>query len=87
MNKEFEILNTKLNAIFEEIMWLRYDFQREKYEKETKELEYKIKDAQDNLEKHKENARFSFENFDEKRRSFERINNMYPVEEMVERCD
>ena len=35
MNKEFEILNTKLNAIFEEIMWLRYDFQREKYEKET----------------------------------------------------
>ena len=31
MNREFEILNEKLNILFEELMWLRRDFQKEKY--------------------------------------------------------
>lgn len=87
MNREFEILNEKLNVLFEELMWLRRDFQRNKYERESKELEYKIKNDQDDLDRYKDNARFVFEQFDERQRNFRGITKMYPVEEMVEKCD
>lgn len=87
MNREFEILNEKLNVLFEELMWLRRDFQRNKYERECKELEYKIKNDQDDLERYKDNARFEFEHFDERQRSFRGITKMYPVEEVKESDD
>lgn len=85
MNREFEILNTKLNVLFEELMWLRHDFQKEKYEKEIKELEYKVKNAQDELNYRKEDNRFLFERLDESRRRFDMIERQFPrIEEHVE---
>ena len=87
MSKEFEILNTKLNVLFEELMCLRRDFQKEKYEKEIKELEYKVKNAQDELNYKKEDNRFLFERIDDSRRRFEQIERDFsrikePVETM-----
>ena len=82
MNREFEILNEKLNTIFEEIMWLRQDFQREKFEKERKELECKVKNAQDELKYKTEDRRFVAERLDDSRNQFRNINNMFPKEDV-----
>lgn len=83
MNREFEILNRKLEIMFEELMWLRRDFQREKYEKEIKELEYKVKKAQDELNCFEDNQRFIFERLDEARDRFHRIEYEFPKEELA----
>lgn len=81
MNREFEILNEKLNILFEELMWLRKDFQKEKNEKEIKELEYKAKDAQKELEYRKDDSRFIFERVDERMRHFRNIECNFPKNE------
>ena len=81
MNREYEILNRKLDVLFEELMWLRHDFQKEKYEKEIKELEYRVKTAQDELNYRKEDNRFHFEQIDEKRRYFRKIEQEFPKNE------
>lgn len=73
MNKEFEILSAKLNILFDELMWLRRDFQRDKLEKEIKELEYKVKNAQDELNYKKEDNRFIFERIDERISQFKNV--------------
>lgn len=83
MNREFEILNEKLNIIFEELMWLRRDFQKEKHEKEVKELEYKAKDAQKELEYRKDDTRFLFERIDERTNHFRNIERNFPRNDMT----
>lgn len=83
MNREFNILNTKLNVLFEELMWLKKDFQRETFEREKKELEYKVKKAQDELNCFKDNQRFIFERLDEARDRFHRIEYEFPKEELA----
>ena len=82
MNREFNILNTKLNVLFEELMWLKKDFQRATFEREKKELEYKVKNAQDELNCFKDNQRFIFERLDEARDRFHRIEYEFPKEEL-----
>lgn len=84
MNREYEILNRKLDVLFEELMWLKHDFQKEKYEKEIKELEYRVKKAQDELNYRREDNRFHFEQLDDKRRIFNQIEQCFLKEEPVE---
>lgn len=83
MNREFEILNEKLNMLFEEIMWLRRDFQKEKYEKEIKELEYKAKNAQDEINYKKDDSRFIFERIDDRMKHFRNVEFNFPKNEMT----
>ena len=87
MNREFEILNEKLNIIFEELMWLRRDFKREKYEKEVKELEYKAKNAQDEINYKKDDSRFLFERIDESMNHFRTAELRFPKNEMNCACE
>lgn len=82
MNREFEILNEKLNNIYNEILYLRQDFEKSKYEQEKKTLEYKLENAQEELERHKENIRFIFENIEEKGKYFRSIQERFPKEEV-----
>lgn len=82
MNREFEILNEKLNMLFEEIMWLRRDLQKEKYEKEIKELEYKAKNAQDEINYKKDDSRFLFERIDDRMKHFRNVECNFPKNEI-----
>lgn len=82
MNREFEILNRKLDMLFDELLWLRRDFQRDKFEKEIKELEYKVKKEQDELNFRKENNRFIFDELDNTRNRFYSIEREFPKNEM-----
>ena len=49
-SKEFEILNEKMNMIFDEVKNLRRDLDTYKQELREKEAEYKLKDAQHDAE-------------------------------------
>lgn len=84
MNKEFKILNKKLDVLFDELLWLRRDLQRDKTEKEIKELEYKVKDSQKDLEFKKEDSRFFHERIDERRRFFMNIEREFGMYEKYE---
>ena len=84
MNREYEILNEKLDYMFQEIMWLRNDLAKIEFDRTKKELEYKLEDAKDKLERHKEDARWIMENLDERRKYFESIRNRFPKEEQIE---
>lgn len=88
MNREFEILNEKLNIIFEELMWLKKGLLREKYEKEVKELEYKAKDAQREVEHIKDDSRYNNLRLDDRMDHFRNIErNFHRVEETCERVE
>ena len=58
MNKEYRILNEKLNIIFEEMMQLKEAYRKEKTLKEIKELECKLDDIKNEIERRKEDDRF-----------------------------
>ena len=85
MSRDYEILNEKIDYIFEELMWLRSDFEKKEYERVEKELKYKVENAQEELDRHKENLRWQFENLDERRRYFRTIKDRFPVREEIER--
>ena len=69
--------------VIEEIMWLRRDFQKEKYEKEIKELEYKAKNAQDEINYKKDDSRFIFERIDDRMNHFRTAELRFPKNEMT----
>lgn len=54
-SKEFEILNEKMTMVFEAIQNLRRDVDTYKQEMREKELDYKLKDAQNDVMWAKEN--------------------------------
>lgn len=89
MNKEFEILNRKLDMIFDEIIWLRKDVECEKSMRERKELESELKYCQSRLEDRKESLRFICENYDATRNSFRFIERDYhsPVEQETKQVE
>lgn len=79
MNKDYEILNEKIDYMFEEIMILKKGLLRQDYEKTEKELKYKLEEAQHELDRHKENLRWQFENLDERRKYFRTIKDRFPT--------
>ena len=83
MNREFEILNEKLNIIFNELGELRRDFYREKNEKEVKKLEYEAKRAQEEVENRKECVRYECERLDEIAKCFRGIEYRFPRNDMT----
>lgn len=89
MEREIEILNEKIDYIFEELMWLKSDFIKKEYERVEKELKYKVENAQEELDRHKQDIRWTFENLDERRNYYRTIKDRFPVrefrEEVVER--
>ena len=58
MNREFEILNRKIDLIYEELMLFERAYQHNKADEKTKELEYKAESAQDDLEYAKSENKF-----------------------------
>ena len=54
-SKEFEILNEKMNMIFEDLIHLREDFDHYKQEMKERSLECKFEDAQHELNWAREN--------------------------------
>ena len=87
MNREYEILNEKLDTIFEEVMWLRNDLAKIEFDRTKKELEYKLEEAKDKLERHKEDAKWIIENLDERRKYFRTIKDRFPVREVREELE
>lgn len=83
MNREFEILNEKLNIIFNELEELRRDFYREISEKDVKKLEYEAKRAQEEVENRKSCVRFDFERLGEIERGFRNIEYRFPRNDMT----
>lgn len=78
MEREIEILNEKLDYMFEEIMRLREDFQRKEYETGEKELKYKVEDAQSHLDMHNDHFRWQHEELDERRKAFRSVRDRFP---------
>jgi len=78
MEREFEILNEKLDYMFEEIMMLKDYFIREEYERKEKELKYKVGDAQSHLDMHKDHFRWQHEDLDERRKAFRSVRDRFP---------
>ena len=87
MNREFEILNEKLNIIFEELINLRGAFLHDANKREIKELEYKVKDAKHELEYQKDNHRFENKYLDDRRNWFMDTNNRFHKDMQVEECE
>jgi hypothetical protein len=89
MNRDYEILNEKLDYMFEELMWLRSDFEKKEFERVEKELKYKLEDAQHDLERHKQDARWIMENLDERRKYYKTIKDRFPapLEKPMEKVD
>ena len=77
MNKEFEILNRKLDMIFDEIIWLRKDMEQTKNEQEMRVLENELKYNQSRLDDRKMSLMFRCENYDATRNAFRNIDRDY----------
>ena len=82
MEREMQILNEKLDYIFEEIMNLKQGLTRDMYEREQKELKNKLETAEWDLNNHKEDLRWRMENLDERRKYYSSVRDRFPrVEE------
>ena len=82
MEREIEILNEKLDYIFEEIMNLKQGLTRDMYERAQKELKSKVETAEWDLNNHKEDLRWRMEDLDERRKAFRSVRDRFPrVEE------
>lgn len=78
MNREFEILNRKLDLIYEELMLFERAYRNNKADEKTKELEYKVKNAQVELECAKSENKFINERMDERTELYRKIETMFP---------
>ena len=78
MEREFEILNEKLDYMFEEIMSLKEGVIRLGFEREAKELKYKVEDAQSHLDMHKDHFKWQQEDLDERRKVFRSVRDRFP---------
>ena len=84
MNREYAILNEKLDTIFDEVMWLRNDLAKIEFDRTKKGLEYKLEEAEDKLKRHKEDAKWIMKNLDERGTYYRNIRNNFPREEQIE---
>ncbi len=80
MNREFEILNRKLDLIFEELMLFERAYRHKVAEEKIKELEYKLETAQDELEYAKEEKSFINDRMDDRTKFFREVETMFPEE-------
>jgi len=87
MNREFEILNEKLNIIFDELINLKRDFLHDTKKKKIKELEYKVEDTKCELERQKDNHRFEEKYLSDRRNWFMDTNNRFHKDMQVEECE
>lgn len=88
MEREFEILNEKLDYMFEEIMNLKEGLTRTTFEREEKELKYKVENAQEKLDMHKQHLRWQQEGLVERRKAFRNVRDRFPkVETFVEHIE
>ena len=78
MEREFEILNEKLDYIFEELMCLKQGLTRDMYEREQKELKCKVETAEWDLNNHREVLRWRMEDIDERRKAFRSVRDRFP---------
>ena len=78
MEREIEILNEKLDYMFEEILSLKEGLARITFEREIKELKYKVEDAQSHLDMHKDHFKWQQEDLDERRKAFRSVRNRFP---------
>lgn len=83
MNREFEILNRKLNIIYEEIMEMKEVFKLEKSFKEIKELECEAENIEEKIKRSKEEQRWQMENISERKKWFENVEKIFPKEEVA----
>lgn len=82
MEREIQILNEKLDYMFQEIMNLKEGLIRTTFEKEEKELKYGVENAQEKLDMHKQHLRWQLEDLDERRKAFRSVRDRFPrVEE------
>ena len=82
MEREFEILNAKLDYMFEEIMMLKQGLTRENYEREEKELKCKVETAEWYLNNHRDDLRWRMENIDERRKYYSSLRDRFPKNEL-----
>lgn len=78
MNREFEILNRKLDLIYEELMLFERAYRHNIADEKTKELEYKAENAQGELEYAKGENRFINERMDERTKFYREIETIFP---------
>lgn len=78
MNREFEILNRKVDLIYEELMLFERAYQHNITDEKTKELEYKAENAQGELEYAKSENKFINERMDERTKFYREIETMFP---------
>lgn len=78
MNREFEILNRKLDLIYEELMLFERAYRHNITDEKTKELEYKVENAQGELEYAKSENKFINERMDERTKFYREIETMFP---------
>lgn len=80
MERELEILNNKIDYIFEELMNLKQGLTREAYEREEKELKCKLETAEWDLKNHREDIRWRMEDIDGRRKYYLSIKDRFPKE-------
>jgi hypothetical protein len=80
MNREFEILNRKLDLIYEELMLFESAYRHNKADEKTKELEYKAESAQGELEYAKSENKFINERIEERARFFRNVEEIFSRE-------
>lgn len=73
MSKEFEILNQKLNLMYQEILELRIDFREVECEAKIKRLEYEFKEGESRINNTKDNIKYFHENIDRQKERFRKI--------------
>ena len=78
MEREIQILNEKLDYMFQEIMNLKEGLIRTTFEKEEKELKYGVENAQEKLDMHKQHLRWQLEDLDERRKAFRGVRDRFP---------
>jgi predicted nucleic acid-binding Zn-ribbon protein len=82
MERELEILNEKLDYIYTEIMSLKEGLTRTTFEREEKELKYKVENAQEKLDMHKDHLKWQLEDIDERRKSYRSVRDRFPKNEI-----
>lgn len=83
MNREFEILNRKLDLIYEEIMEMKEIFKIERNSKKIKELEYELESTKENIDRTREEQKWQLENISERKKWFRDIDDLFPKEEVA----
>lgn len=83
MNREFEILNKKLDLIYEELMEMKEIFKIERNSKKIKELEYELESTKENIDRTREEQKWQLENISERKKWFRDIGELFPKEEVA----